>query len=283
MLQDLFNFLNQGWVGSLTGFIGIVIGILGIYSYKISKSHGLPTVQKHSLRIIEKEKTAVSDDLEILFKGKKVERLTKTIIVFWNDGTETINGSDVVASDKISFSFSHGERILSSKIICVTRAVNHTSLVNSKDQNNKVNLIFDFLDPNDGVTIELLHTDKKRYPSITGTIKGVPSGIYDAGSYIDDNTQSPNTYINVVFKKRKYLYYSALAIGLTIVLLGLLPSSIYEYIETFLKSEQNKNIVMPERWLFIVVGGIYAFMPVYLLWSGRRKYPKVLWHDRVDS
>ncbi len=79
------------------------------------------------------------------------------------------------------------------------------------------------------------------------------------------------------------MYYSALAIGLTIVLLGLLPSSIYEYIETFLKSEQNKNIVMPERWLFIVVGGIYAFMPVYLLWSGRRKYPKVLWHDRVDS
>lgn len=283
MLQESFNFLNQGWVGSLIGFVGVVIGVLGIFSYKISKSRGRPTIQKHSLRIIGKEDTEVSEDLEILYKGTKVERLTKTTIVFWNDGTETINGSDVVNSDKISFCFSEGERILSSKIISLTREVNNASLIKDQEHGNIVSLAFDFFDPNDGVTIELLHTDKERYPSITGTIKGVPDGIYDAGRYIDDSTQLPIKPFDLIFKNRKRLMYFALAIGLATFAVGLLPGSVYEYVDALVKTEPNKNGGFPERWFFIVFGGIYASMAAFVLWVGRRKYPKALWYGGVGS
>jgi hypothetical protein len=49
-MQEILNFFNQGWVGSLIGLIGIVLGGLGIVSYKISKSIAKPAYQRSSLR-----------------------------------------------------------------------------------------------------------------------------------------------------------------------------------------------------------------------------------------
>ena len=283
MMQELFAFLNQGWVGSLIGTIGIVLGVLGIFSYRISKSRSKPTIQKHSLRIIGKEDSEISADLEILYKGIKVERLTKTIIVFWNDGTETINGNDVVDSDKISFRFSEGESILSSKIIAFTREVNNASVIKDQKHEHIAGLTFEFFDPNDGVTIEFLHTDKERYPSITGTIKGVPDGICDAGRYIGESTQLSKTPFDLIFKNRKKLMYFTLAAGLVTFAIGLLPSSVYEYVDSLMKPDLKETGGVPERWFFIIFGGIYAFMAVFVLWVGRRKYPKALWYDEEGS
>lgn len=274
MIQQLFNIFNQGWVGSLIGFVGLVIGIVGIFSYKISKSSGKPALQKYSLKIIGKEDTEVEDDIEILYKGTKVNRLTKTIIVFWNNGTETIDGKDVVVTDPISFSFSDDEKIISQKIIRNTRNVNNPKLSTPVGIVNSAILNFDFLDPNDGVTIEFLHTDTKRYPKVSGTIKGVPSGIYDAGIVVTDSLLNTKTPLNIIFKSHKKVLYIALALGLIVFGIGLLPDPIYEYIGSIVKSSDEN--VTSGRWFFITLGFTYFSLAAFVLWSGRRKYPRKL-------
>lgn len=274
MLQQLFDIFNQGWVGSLIGFVGIVIGILGIFSYRISKSSGKPTIQKYSLRIIGKEDTEVEDDIEILYKGTKVDRLTKTIIVFWNNGTETIDGKDVVPTDPITFSFSDGEKIISQKIVKSTREVNNPKVSTPVGADNSAVIEFDFLDPNDGFTIEFLHTDTKRYPNYSGTIKGVPSGIYDAGRVIADSMPTGKTPFGIIFKSRRKIMYLALIIGLVAFSIGFLPSSIYEYVDSIVKPSGSSGAF--ERWFFIIFGATYSSLAAFVLWSGRRKYPRKL-------
>lgn len=274
MLQQIFDIFNQGWVGSLIGIVGIIIGVLGIFSYRISKSSGKPTIQKYSLRIIDKEDTEVKNDIEILYKGTKVDRLTKTIIVFWNNGTETIDGKDVVLTDPITFSFSDGQKIISQQIIKTSREVNNPKVSTPVGAENSAVIEFDFLDPNDGFAIEFLHTDTKRYPDYSGTIKGVPSGIYDAGRVISYSTPTGNSLLDIIFKSRRKIIYLAFIMGLVVLSLGILPSSIYENLNSAVKSSESSSEL--ERWLLIFFGTTYSSLAGLLLWSGRRKHPRNL-------
>lgn len=274
MAQELFNFFNQGWVGSLIGILGAIIGAIGIFSYKFHRSRGKPSIQKYSLRIIGKEDIEVEEDIDILYKGNKVDRLSKTIIVFWNNGTETINGKDIVGTDPILFSFSNNEKILSQKIVKATRDVTKPRLASIVGQDNMANLAFDFLDPNDGFTIEFLHTDSARYPRVSGTIKGIPSGIYDAGRVVADNMQSGKTPLDIIFKSRKKIMYMALITGIAAFIVGLLPTSFYQHMDSIIN--ENGKSETYERWLFIIFGVTYSLLAGFMLWTGRRKYPKEL-------
>jgi hypothetical protein len=52
---------------------------------------------------------------------------------------------------------------------------------------NRIVLSFDYLNPGDGAVFELLHTDKKPYPVVVGTIRGVPNGVRDWGRIVPSN------------------------------------------------------------------------------------------------
>ena len=180
-MAEIFTFFNQGWVGSLIGLIGIILGIIGIFSYKISKSIAKPSYQKSSLRLIGREEDNLPKDVKVTYKGNEVDRLTKTTLTIWNNGSETLDGNDVVDSDPLLISFEPNNRILSYKVIKRTKKANAFELVNFDNSPNKLGLKFEYLDPKDGVVIELLHDSEKRYPVFSGTVKGIPNGFVDQG------------------------------------------------------------------------------------------------------
>jgi hypothetical protein len=49
------------------------------------------------------------------------------------------------------------------------------------DQPNELLCQFDYLDPGDGATIDLLHTAERGRPASLGTIRAVPAGVQDWG------------------------------------------------------------------------------------------------------
>lgn len=190
-MQEILSFFNQGWVGSLIGLIGIILGAIGIFSYKVSKSIARPAYQKSSLQLIGREEDNLPDEVDVTYKGKKVDRLTKTKLILWNDGTETLDGDSVVKSDPITIIFPDNTNILSYKILKRTKVVNNFNATKDEEKQNCLILHFDYLDPKDGIVLEILHDSEKRYPRITGSIKGLKKCFSDLGRIYEAKTSSP--------------------------------------------------------------------------------------------
>ncbi|MDP5145320.1 hypothetical protein ORI98_02550 [Shewanella sp. ULN5] len=275
-MTEIFEFFNQGWVGSLIGVIGIILGIFGIFSYRISKSVAKPSYQKSSLRLIGRNEDNLPKDVKVTYKGNEVDRLTKTTLTIWNNGTETLDGSDVVDSDPLLISFKENDKILSYKILKKTKDANAFSLINCEDATNKLRLEFEYLDPKDGVVIELLHDSEERYPTFSGTIKGLPSGFVDQGRVMQRKRNNLKGPLKILLDRPKLVFVTAIVIGLAMTLFGLLPQEARDFIVGFLSDSSAQKSIEQQPIFFVVLGVIYAAMPAFVLWTRRKKYPKQL-------
>lgn len=116
--------------------------------------------------------------IDMMYDGKRVPEVTATMIKFGNAGRETIRSSDIAPADPLAIKPTAGVRILSCKVTSSTRKVNraHTEM-----SGTAAKVLFDFLDRNDEMTIQVLHTGKRASDvKLIGTIMGCKSGIQDA-------------------------------------------------------------------------------------------------------
>lgn len=256
--------LGLGWVGAVLGIVGIVVSVL---IHKASRVGGRPVYQTSSLRLIGKEEQALPTEVEITYMNQIVPRLTRTNMVFWNSGNATIHGEHIVEADPIAFEFSPGTLVLKARVVKCTRAINRLELSVDSFAPSKVMCSFEYLDPGDGAVIELLHTDQKRYPSVTGTIKGIPYGIKSWGSYYPENRRN-RWFPFMTPGKVKFLGYIGILLGLVLLVLGLtlprLPSNMLE---------SGGSISQP---FFMVFGSLYSSVFLYGMWQIRRRFPKAL-------
>jgi hypothetical protein len=280
-MQELFSFFNQGWVGSLIGFVGIIVGAVGIFSYKISKSTAKLCFQKLSLRLLGRDEDNLPKEVTVLFKGEEVDRLTKTTLILWNNGTGVLEGNDVIPSDPIQIAFDNDDNILSYKILKRTKDVNNFRLIKNEDHPHQLMVNFDYLDPNDGVVLEMLHNSKKSYPKITGTIKGLPKGLVDLGTVRSSKQYKTRSPFAALLNHRKLIYGIAIFLGLSMAIFGLLPQELRENIFNNLRKPDDTMLTMEPIFL-VVLGLLYASMPAFFLWSRRKKYPKQLEFDEVE-
>jgi hypothetical protein len=275
-MQDILSFFNQGWVGSLIGLIGIILGAIGIFSYKVSKSIARPAYQKSSLQLIGREEDNLPDEVDVTYKGKRVDRLTKTKLILWNDGTETLDGDSVVKADPITIIFSDNTRILSHKILKRTKAVNNFEVIKDDEKQNCLILQFDYLDPKDGIVLEILHDSEKRYPEITGTIKGLKKCFSDLGQIYEMKDFKSKGIIGIIVDNYRLIFWLGVAIGLSFATFGLLPEEVRQYFEKYLDSSQNVKSLSDYSAAYVIGGLLYAAMPASFLWSRRKKYPRSL-------
>jgi hypothetical protein len=174
----LKTLLNPGWVGSLISLSGLIAALL---IYRASRIGARPAFQARVLRLLSKENPALPSEVEVFFKGSSVPRLNRVQIVFWNAGTTLLRGSDIVQDDPLRFSFQTPGKILNASVAKVTRGTNKFAVTIPEDRPNELLCQFDYLDPGDGATIDLLHTAERGGPACLGTIRAVPAGVQDWG------------------------------------------------------------------------------------------------------
>ena len=225
-MESIKTILSQGWIGSLIGLIGLIAAIL---FYRTSRINARLCFQVQALRLIGREYQALPDEIEILYKGNKVDRLTKVNIVIWNSGKATLDGNNLIKEDPVRFEVNKDERILSANVLKTTRKyIDFKAFVNTKAENQLL-CSFEYLDPGDGAVIELLHTDTKMYPIEKGTIKSLPKGLIGWG-HIFSSKPTISGSINITLVSRflfdKSLFYIAAILGGVVFLIGLL-SEIY--------------------------------------------------------
>lgn len=283
MMGVMLNFFNQGWVGAVIGIVGVLIAI---YTYKRSAIGPRLVYQWKSLKIIGKnEKTP--DEIEIFYKGIKVPRIIKTQIIVWNSGNKTIDGVSIVRNDPLRFEFSESEEIISASILKTTKEVNKCEIIQSIDENgeNTLFLHFDYLDPQDGVCIEILHTDINRYPEFLGSIKGIPKGPLYWGNKSktrQGNSSKARSFILTAanFINKPLFKYLVLIAGLAMIAFSALPYISYETALNITKSKENLKSIFLQ---FFILGILYSSLPIPFLWSSRKRYPKMLDPDRLEN
>ena len=137
--------------GLIIGVIGI---ILAIYFYSRSKRIKKSTYQIRSFNLIN-ESLSKLPDLKVIYKESIIKNLTVTKIALWNSGNETINENDLVKLDPLRISPSEGTEIYNIEIVDIVENSNCFNLIQN---NNDWNILFDYLDTNEGCVINVYHS-----------------------------------------------------------------------------------------------------------------------------
>lgn len=268
--------LNQSWFGALVGLLGLLVGIAGLVLYVKSRIGARPMCLMRTMRLIGKSEQKLSPEIQIVFGGYSVPRLSLTHLYFWNGGQETVHGSQIVHDDPLRFSFPPADEILKAHVAKSTRPVNKVSVEVLPGKKNEGILSFDFLDPGDGARVEILHTSTKRYPQVLGTLRGIPRGIVQLTG---QSLSSFDRAFTRVFKRRAVIYWAVLVSGLIAVTLGLLPSDMLRPIRNVLVGKKDLQVtdsLSALRFTLLIAGSLYVVLPLSAILARRKKYPPVL-------
>ena len=237
--------------------LGIAAIIISIFIYFKSRVRAELTWQATTFELIGGVAPPLQGQLQIIFNGVEISRVTKTIVVFWNSGSKTIYSADVVKEDPLRMVFEDDAKILQCGMIKSSRDVNKVSVSSALAHNNVVNIDFDYLDIKDGAVLDIIHSGKPLKPSMMGTIREMPKGARYAGQ------------ITV----RQTLMQIIKAISDLVIPLAPLIVSIYYFV-----NYESLKDTTPVTWmiLFLLMGAVFTTLQIYIIWIGRRRYPKKL-------
>lgn len=259
-METLRAFFSQGWVGALLGILGGLL--IAFFFYRASRIGPRPSYQFKALRLIAENERALPEEVEILFKGMSVPRLTKTHVVFWNSGKAMLDGKQIVDVDPLRLEFSKDAQVLRARIVKATRETNEFEVKINDKCPNEVVCSFDYLNVGDGAVIELLHTDEERYPRVQGTIRGVPKGILNWGRF-----RTPR-------KGPRIMMFVMLIMGVAIIVIGFLRPNFLE---------PSAPVEPFPVWGTVFLGLVYIGFPLFTLWTNRRRFPKSLTIEDIEQ
>lgn len=163
--------LNEAFLGWLALF-GTIYAIgatfYGVYEKRKSRRAKEPCWSEQSYPLVVQSRVAVPD-LEVSFQGRRVETVTISELLFWNNGRETINGADVASANPLRIKPHLEGTILAASVI----ASNSQSQPRLGLANNEAVISFDYLDQGQGIVYRVVHTgNRPRSLNLVGDIRG---------------------------------------------------------------------------------------------------------------
>lgn len=175
-MDGLKELLSKAWLNGLFGLIGGLLGVLGVVLFLASRSRSRIAAQINSLELVG-VKSVLPNEIEFLFRGTKVPKVTLSRIAIWNIGNTTLTGDQIVESDPLLIVTSDGSEILEVTVTRQTREVNQFSCVHLDGFDpNKARCYFDYLDPQDGALVQVIHTGTEKV-EVVGTLRGIKKRI----------------------------------------------------------------------------------------------------------
>jgi hypothetical protein len=161
-------------VGLVVGVVGVVASVIGIPVAVYLARRGR---QKPELRVCPDFQELLSPDegvpresLSVTYAGRPVERVSRTILAMWSARGDTVRGSDIVPSDPLRIEVSDGDELLQVQAIACSRAPCSFE-VQLRDGDDFATVSFDFMDPGDGIVLEVLHAGETP-AQLLGTMRG---------------------------------------------------------------------------------------------------------------
>jgi hypothetical protein len=152
-----------------------------------------PVFQDRFFKLIDIGEHDPEYNLSLKYFDRTIPRLTNYIMIIWNAGEDTLLGSNISEEDPLVVEFEQDAEVLRVKVIETNETIQFEPLM----VENKVDLKFNYMEPNQGVRLDILHTGKVPNPKIRGSIRGIPEGIIYFGTIPipdDTNVDIPNIH-----------------------------------------------------------------------------------------
>ena len=246
--KDYFLF----FLGAFTSFT------VSFIFFKLSQKKIRPLYFFRTETIIDKESLSIPSDFNIQYKGNELGKLVRSEVYFWNSGNNVIRSMDLVEKDKIRIIFEDPNiEFYTAKIINNTDKVN--GFVIEEIVDNEIVLYFNYLEPKQGVKIEVLHSTENVMCNVSGKVIGA-SNIRHSGTLL-------NTKINSFFD----LFYFLSVFGLIFVL-SFLTMALFAYLYSIYK----KDYLMIVGFFMLVIVPMILSPISHKFYTKSKKYPSKL-------
>ncbi|TYS55746.1 hypothetical protein FZD47_25295 [Bacillus infantis] len=183
-METILTFLKSPWFG----VVALVLGLLATYiTYRLSIKEAKFIVKSKTYTLIGDYDQEVPEEIEVYANGFAVKRLNKTVIAIWNYGNKTQEGEKNYDKDPLRLVLGDEGDLIAPPRIAVKLKKGDLKLNASPDFPRQILLDFDFIQPNDGMLIELLYSGKPREIKITGTIIDMKAEIVSGGELYKQN------------------------------------------------------------------------------------------------
>lgn len=266
-IESTVHFIEQSWFNAL---LGIAAFAYGIFAYIRGRKRTRLAYVHLGEHLLGSASDALPPAIVVQYDGISIPRLTKSLLIIWNSGENTVSGTDIVDKDPLRLQIGDDGKILSVTVLKASRAVNDVKVSPASDlAPNEVALSFDYLDTKDGVVVEILHTSSDRKPRVKGTLRGLPQGFDNLGQFT--RPKPPVSQRNSVFSKIRAVIFSPPFIavaGFFFAIYGPRPE--------FLSDPHSVNTFVPGA-----LGGFCGMWAVSS-YTSRRKYPKPLHIEALE-
>ncbi|NCB52367.1 MAG: hypothetical protein EOM54_10900 [Clostridia bacterium] len=257
--------------------ISTIIALWGIGIAIKSKRKIDFNYEKKSFNLIDESKNKFPG-LEIKYLGQIIHDFSVTQIALWNCGNRAVNKSDLASSGTLSITGSEKNQILAAAIINISDENNHVVI---QKEENKIVIDFEFFNPKQGASIQVIHTGNSSGLKLSYALKGSRNRRSIKYSKMK---KKPNDYFaefiestlqSRIFKKIAKIYIIAATFAMFIVFLGA-TLSFYEIIskEIFYSQTAMED---PANGIFSVIFTIiFGLLFVITIFITHSRVPKKL-------
>lgn len=176
-------------------------------------------------------------EFQISYRGQTIDDLTVTRFAIWNSGNRLLNSNDIVDTKPLSItSNDDGPDILDASIIKRSEESNKFSI--DKKSAHCAELQFDYIDKQDGIIVQILHTGSAKDISLSGLIKGGQK-LKNAEKQIPDiKNKKAFKVISIVLTGIEMLLLLTITLGITFKQLGIIQD---EAFSKFMQSDPKLN------------------------------------------
>ena len=156
----------------ITTLIGAIIGIvISWIFYRLQKRRKELSWSIENINLIRGYSSLFDNKLEIRYAGNEIENLTISRITLWNSGNETIDKQDVAIP--LFMAPAEDLTVLDVEILKASTIGNRFEVKRLTGSDALV-VSFDYVDPNQGAVIQIIHTGTTVLPfQVYGEVKGV--------------------------------------------------------------------------------------------------------------
>jgi hypothetical protein len=261
------------WLGLAGTFV------VGYVFYRKAKPNGRLSFVWNTVTLTS-GRSKLPEEVEIVYRGQTVPRVAQTAMIIWNSGNTILDRAAFVDRDPLRLTFGKDVTVLQVQVLESTRDVVEFTANVSKDKPEDILLSFDFLEPEDGARLAVLHTGDATRPGGLGTLKGVRRGLINAGKFDTSDTVASSRWQIFGF----FLVVSLIAApGFFALLLAISPETAASLLPGLIKLKSTSDSASETDWLAITTS-LYSFaLIVFLFFRARRVFPKKFIAPRPSS